>query len=115
MESRLSAKLDRIEEHLALLEASSTQPAPMTSEFTLVGVRFCFTLSNSFLIMFKATCKYMAHKYREKFKIFDYLKLEKIATVLLQSIPTILTYISHCRQSNTSFDEELNNKQAQGE
>ena len=62
MESRLSAKLDRIEERLALLEASSTQPTPMTSEFTLVRVDFCFTLSNLtitfyFLVMFKATCK----------------------------------------------------------
>ncbi|XP_015774063.1 PREDICTED: uncharacterized protein LOC107352247 [Acropora digitifera] len=35
MESRLSAKLDGIEQRLALLEASSTQPTPMTSEFTL--------------------------------------------------------------------------------
>ena len=31
----------------------------------------------------------MAHKYREKFETFE---LENIATVLLQSIPTILTY-----------------------
>lgn len=91
MESRLSAKLDGIEQRLALLEASSTQPTPMTSEFALVRVDFCFTLSNLtitfyFLVMFKATCKYMAHKYREKFKTFDYLKLEKIATVIYFSL-----------------------------
>ena len=54
MESRMSAKLDRIEEHLDLLEASSTQPAPMTSEFTLVRVDFCSTLSN-LTVMFKDT------------------------------------------------------------
>ena len=60
MESRMSAKLDRIEERLDLLEASSTQPASMTSEFTLVRVDFCFTLSNLtvtfyFFVMFKDT------------------------------------------------------------
>ena len=71
------------------IRGHSNAAQPMTSEFTLVGVDFCFTLSNSFLLMFKATCKQMAHKYREKFETFE---LENIATVLLQSIPTILTY-----------------------
>ena len=82
MESRMSAKLDRIEERLDLLEPSSTQPAPMMSKFTLVRVDFCFTLSNLtvtlyFLVIFKDTREWMAHKYRENIKIFDYLKLIK--------------------------------------
>ena len=80
MESRLSAKLDGIEQRLALLEASSTHPTPMTSTLSNLTITFYF------LVMFKATCKYMAHKYREKFKTFDYLKLEKIATVIYLSL-----------------------------
>lgn len=82
MESRMSAKLDRVEECLDILEASSTQPAPITSTFTLVRVDFCFVLSNLtvtlyFLVMFKNTREWIAHKYRENIKTFDYLKLEK--------------------------------------
>lgn len=82
MESRMSAKLDRIEERLDILETSSTQPAPISSTFTLVRIDFYFALSNLtvtlyFLVMFKDTREWMAHKYRENIKTFDYLKLEK--------------------------------------